>query len=154
MMLNRIFKPLLGLAVAAATLAAAAPAQAAPQWLTPQTLSQPGQDASKQQVAFDQGGDAVAVWQSSGGPQTGHHGRRASRGRRLQRCANALRPQRLFDVPRRRQRRTRQLNRGVAALRWCQRARPGRLPTRRGLLRGARRRCRPQAMKQGNHAWR
>ncbi len=69
MMLNRIFKPQLGLAMAAATLAMAAPAHAAPQWLTPQTLSQPGQDASKQQVAFDQGGDAVAVWQSSG-PQT------------------------------------------------------------------------------------
>jgi PKD domain len=56
----------LGVAVAAAALAAAAPAYAAPQWLTPQTVSQPGQDASHQQVAFDQGGDAVAVWQSAG----------------------------------------------------------------------------------------
>jgi hypothetical protein len=69
MVLNRIFKPLLGLAMTAATLAVAAPAQAAPRWLTPQTLSQPGQDAGQQQVAFDQGGDAVAVWQSTGGPQ-------------------------------------------------------------------------------------
>jgi hypothetical protein len=66
---NRIFKPLLGLAVAVATLAAAAPAQAVPQWLTPQTLSEAGKDASQQQVAFDQGGDAVVVWQSSGGPE-------------------------------------------------------------------------------------
>jgi hypothetical protein len=47
-------------------LAAAAPAQAAPQWLSPQTLSPPGTDASEQQVAFDPGGDAVAVWQQSG----------------------------------------------------------------------------------------
>lgn len=69
MVLNRIFKTLLGLALAAATLTAAAPAQAAPQWLMPQTISQPGQDASQQQVAFNQGGDAVAVWQSAGGPQ-------------------------------------------------------------------------------------
>jgi hypothetical protein len=69
MTLNRIFKALLGLTVAAATLTATAPAKAAPQWLTPQTLSQPGQDASRQQVAFDQGGDAIAVWQSTGGPQ-------------------------------------------------------------------------------------
>ncbi|MFZ2113121.1 MAG: PKD domain-containing protein [Solirubrobacteraceae bacterium] len=66
---NRNFKHLLGLAVAAVTLAAAAPAQAAPQWLSPQTLSEPGKDASQQQVAFDQGGDAVAVWESSGGPE-------------------------------------------------------------------------------------
>jgi hypothetical protein len=35
-----------------------------PEWLEPQAVSQPGQDASKQQVAFDRGGDAVAVWQS------------------------------------------------------------------------------------------
>jgi hypothetical protein len=66
---KRIFKPLLGLAVAAVTLAAAGPAQAAPQWLSPQMLSEPGKDASQQQVAFDQGGDAVAVWESSGGPE-------------------------------------------------------------------------------------
>ncbi len=64
---NRIFKPLLGLAVAAMTLAPAAPAQAAPQWLSPQTLSEPGKDASQQQVAFDQGGDAGG---SFGAPQT------------------------------------------------------------------------------------
>jgi hypothetical protein len=69
MMLTRIFKPRLALALTAATLAAAAPAQAAPQWLTPQALSQPGQDASQQQVSFDQGGEAVAVWRSVGGPQ-------------------------------------------------------------------------------------
>jgi hypothetical protein len=56
----------LGVTVAAATLAVAAPADAAPQWLTPQTVSQPGQDASYPRVAFDQGGDAVAVWQSTG----------------------------------------------------------------------------------------
>jgi hypothetical protein len=61
-----------GIAVAAVTpaittLAVAAPASAAPQWLTPQTVSQPGQDASQQQVAFDQNGDATAVWQSTGG---------------------------------------------------------------------------------------
>ncbi len=57
------------LAAAAAALAMAAPATAAatPQWLTPQMVSQPGSDASQQQVAFDQGGDAVVVWQSSGG---------------------------------------------------------------------------------------
>lgn len=71
---NLTFKPLLGIAMAvgtlaAGTLAAAGTAQAAPQWLTPQTISEPGQDASQQQVAFDQGGDAVAVWQSSGGPE-------------------------------------------------------------------------------------
>jgi hypothetical protein len=71
---NRIFKPLLGVAMAAGTLAAgtlaaAVPAQAAPQWLTPQTLSEPGKDASQQRVAFDQGGDAIAVWESSGGPE-------------------------------------------------------------------------------------
>ncbi len=66
---NRIFKPLLGVAVAAAAFASAAPAQAAPQWLSPQTLSEPGKDASQQQVAFDQGGDTIAVWESSGGPE-------------------------------------------------------------------------------------
>jgi PKD domain len=53
---------------AIATLAVAAPANAAPQWLAPQTVSQPGQDAGQQQVAFDQSGDATAVWQSAGGP--------------------------------------------------------------------------------------
>jgi PKD domain len=66
---NRIFKPLLGLAVAVATLAAAGPAQATPQWLSPQTLSETGKDASQQQVTFDQSGDAIAVWESSGGPE-------------------------------------------------------------------------------------
>jgi hypothetical protein len=67
--LNRKLNRKLGLAAAAATLALAAPAtaMATPQWLTPQTVSQPGSDAGQQQVAFDQGGDAVAVWQSSGG---------------------------------------------------------------------------------------
>jgi PKD repeat protein len=69
MTLNRIINHRLGVAMAAATLAVAAPAYAAPQWLTSQTVSQPGQDASGQRVAFDQGGDAVAVWQSTG-PQT------------------------------------------------------------------------------------
>jgi hypothetical protein len=70
MKLNRILNHRLGLAAAATTLALAAPAAAvaAPQWLTPQTVSQSGYDASQQQVAFDAGGDAVAVWQSSGGP--------------------------------------------------------------------------------------
>lgn len=63
----------IGIAVAVATpaiatLAVAAPANAAPQWLAPQTVSQPGQDASQQRVAFDQSGDATAVWQSAGGP--------------------------------------------------------------------------------------
>jgi PKD domain len=69
MKLNRILNRRLGLVATAATLALAAPAtaMAAPQWLTPQTVSQPGSDAGQQQVAFDQGGDAVAVWQSSGG---------------------------------------------------------------------------------------
>jgi hypothetical protein len=66
MMLNRILNRRLSVAVATATLAAAAPAHAAPQWLSPQTVSQPGQDANQQQVSFDQGGDAVAVWQSVG----------------------------------------------------------------------------------------
>lgn len=66
MAINRILNRRLGLAVAAAMLTAAAPASAAQQWLSPQTVSQPGQDASHQQVTFDQGGDAVAVWQSTG----------------------------------------------------------------------------------------
>jgi hypothetical protein len=55
---------------AIATLAVAAPANAAPQWLAPQTVSQTGQDASHQRVAFDQSGDATAVWESAGGPNT------------------------------------------------------------------------------------
>lgn len=70
---RRVLTRAVGIAVAAATpamttLAVAAPANAAPQWLTPQTVSQPGQDASQQQVAFDQNGDATAAWQSTGGP--------------------------------------------------------------------------------------
>jgi PKD domain len=69
MKLDRILNRRLGLAVVAATLATAAPAHAAPQWLTPQAVSQEDQNASQQQVAFDQNGDAVAVWDSSGGPQ-------------------------------------------------------------------------------------
>jgi hypothetical protein len=63
----------LGLLAATAAVALAAPATApataaaAPQWLTPQTVSQTGYDAAQQQVAFDQNGDAIAVWQSWGG---------------------------------------------------------------------------------------
>lgn len=70
MTLNQILNRRLGIAVATMTLATAAPAHAAPQWLTPQTISQSGQEASGQQVAFDQDGDAVAVWQQSTGAQT------------------------------------------------------------------------------------
>jgi hypothetical protein len=55
------------LVAATASLAAAAPAVAAPQWLIPQTVSQLGYDASQQQVTLDGSGEAVAVWQSSGG---------------------------------------------------------------------------------------
>ena len=66
MMLNRILNRRLGIAAATLTLATAATAQAAPQWLTPQIVSQPGEDASNQQVAFDEGGDAVAVWRATG----------------------------------------------------------------------------------------
>jgi hypothetical protein len=69
MALNRILNRRLGVAVAAATLAVAAPAYAAPQWLTPQPVSQANQEANEQQVAFDENGDAVAVWRSTGGPQ-------------------------------------------------------------------------------------
>jgi hypothetical protein len=69
MKLNRTIQRRLGLAAIAAALALAAPATAAaaPQWLTPQTVSPTGYDAAQQQVAFDQNGDAIAVWQSWGG---------------------------------------------------------------------------------------
>jgi hypothetical protein len=70
MNLTRIFNRRLGVLAAAAMLSAAAPAHAAPQWLTPQTLSSAGADASGQQVAFDPGGDAVAVWQATGATTT------------------------------------------------------------------------------------
>ncbi|HWW09345.1 MAG TPA: PKD domain-containing protein [Candidatus Acidoferrales bacterium] len=56
----------LALATAAVMLSAVAQAQATPQWLSPQTLSQPGQDTTGQQVAFDPRGDAVVVWQGTG----------------------------------------------------------------------------------------
>ncbi len=55
---------------AAATFAAAAPAYAAPQWLSPQTVSSPGSNAIHQQLAFDGNGDAVTVWETTGGPHT------------------------------------------------------------------------------------
>jgi hypothetical protein len=56
----------LALATAATMLLATAPAQAYPQWLSPQTVSLPGQDTRAQQVAVDQGGDTVVVWQGAG----------------------------------------------------------------------------------------
>ena len=153
MVLNRIFKPLLGLAVTAATLAVAAPAQAAPQWLTPQTLSQPGQDAGQQQVAFDQGGDAVAVWQSTGGPQpvimaaARPVGGTFSTAQTLSDPSSySMSPEISSDAQ------------GDSIAVWlhfdgatC----ASRLPTgRREAPSGRRRRCRPLAMKQENRIWR
>jgi PKD domain len=55
-------------AVVAILLLVASPASAAPAWLPPVDLSPPGSEASQPQVAVDPAGNAVAIWQRSGGP--------------------------------------------------------------------------------------
>jgi PKD domain len=48
-------------------LVATSPASAQPSWLAPARLSGEGQNASEPRVAFDRGGDAVAVWSAKSG---------------------------------------------------------------------------------------